>query len=143
MWRGLLKSGDFSVEFSADPPSLPYNLSLFIFDTSDQLWNQGTSKEWEIIVIIDGKEWCTTSTIASLDRGVRKVISGGNLGSCGSATKKLNLQDFQTRESIVIKIKPIAELNDMTVTKVWVYNCNWNYAGSDDNYNIALKDNKG
>ena len=117
----------------------------FIFDTSasDPLLNQGTSKEWEIIVIIDGKEWCSTSTIESLDRDVRKVISGDNLGSCGSATKKFNLQDFQNRESIAIKIKPKAEVNDMTVTKVWVYNCNWNYAGSDDNYNIALKDNKG
>ena len=117
----------------------------FIFDTSasDPLLNQGTSKEWEIIVIIDGKEWCTTSTIASLDRGVRKVISGGNLGSCGSATKKLNLQDFQTRESISIKIKPIAELNDMTVTKVWVYNCDWSFAGSGDSYDIALKDENG
>ena len=115
----------------------------FIFDTSDPLLNQGTSKEWEIIVIIDGKEWCSTSTIESLDRDVRKVISGDNLGSCGSATKKFNLQDFQNRESIAIKIKPKAEVNEMTVTKVWVYNCDWSFAGSGDSYDIALKDENG
>ena len=93
--------------------------------------------------MIDGIEWCSTATIASLDRDVRKEISGDNLGSCGSATKKFNLHDFQKRESIAIKLKPIAELNDMTVTKVRVYNCDWYWAGSSDSYEIALKDDPG
>ena len=109
----------------------------------DPLLNQGLSKEWEIIVIMDGKEWCSTSTIASLDRDVKKVISGDNLGSCGSSSKKFNLHDFQKREQIAIKMKPKAELNDMTVTKVRVYNCDWYYAGSGDGYDIVLKDENG
>ena len=75
----------------------------FIFDTSDPLLNQGTSKEWEIIVIIDGKEWCSTSTIASLDRDVRKVISGDNLGSCGSATKNLIFKTFKKENKLQSK----------------------------------------
>jgi len=99
----------------------------------------GTSKEWEMTIKGPNGFTCTTSAISGLDRGVRKSITGTDLGRCGTAHKKLVLEDFQSMDTLKLYVKPVERLNDMTVTNVDIYNCNTNYGGSGDTWKIGIQ----
>ena len=100
----------------------------------------GTSKEWKMTVQdSDGNDLCTTSTISGLDRGLRKSITGHDLGECGTSRKKLNLEDFKDMKSIKLQIRPDKEDNGMTITKVDIFNCDDNFGGSGNKWSILIK----
>ena len=99
----------------------------------------GTSKEWEITIEdSDGNDFCTTSAISDLDRGLKKSITGTDLGVCGTSQKKLSLKDFQSFESLKLRVNPKEKLNDMRVTNLDIYNCNKDYGGSSDSWQISI-----
>ena len=100
----------------------------------------GTSKDWEITIKDhEGKDFCTTSAISGLDKDVKRSITGANLGQCGTGQKKLAIEDFQSWPSLQVHIKPKKQLNDMAVTNVDIYNCNYYWGGSDDTWQIELQ----
>ena len=101
----------------------------------------GTSKEWKLTIKdSDGNDFCTTSTISGLDRGLKKSITGTDLGVCGKAQKKLSLADINSMEPLTLQVRPKEQLNDMTVTNVEIYNCNKDYGGSGNNWKIEIRD---
>ena len=101
----------------------------------------GTSKEWKITIKdSNGDNFCTTSTISGLTRGLKKSITGTDLGVCGKAQKKLSLTDFKTMESLTLQIRPKEQLTDMRVTSVQIFVCNNWDGGSNDKWKIGARD---
>ena len=62
-----------------------------------------------MVVNSNGKKFCSTSTFTGLTRDARKIISSDELGSCGTADKKLDVRDFQSMETLSIELRPKAE----------------------------------